>query len=374
MEKIKSILIAGIHSAVISQKQKNVDVVYDKILIKPFLKSGETFFQFCFTEQKKVTHKNVDLDEASNLIHSLLLNEFFQCMIYGSENDFHITSFSKKIKFKSSKPTKKVNIKGHDRDKNYILSPTEPFLTELDICTKDGKVKKEKYHKYRQINKYLEFIDSMKDKFPKNRIIRVVDFGCGKAYLSFALYYYLTVKLNLDAMIIGLDLKKDVVKHCQTIADKLNFKGLHFEYGDIGKYKSDDGFDMVISLHACDTATDEALYQAVKWKSKVILAVPCCQHELNPQLSSETNKALLGFGLMRERLATLLTDTSRALLLETVGYKCEIAEFIETEHTPKNVLIKAVYTGEKSKKSLEEYKKLKEHWNFTQRLDTLLNC
>ena len=375
MERIFEILNKSIHSAVISQKQKGVNTVYNKIEIKQFEKNGEDFYQFCFVEDKKVTHKNLQKEKAVKLILEKLENEFFQCAIFGLENDYHITSFSKKIKIKTMLASKKVLSLSHDKKKNYIINEDEgaDFLIELGVCTKEGKLKKDKYPKFRQINKYLEFIDSLKDKFPKNRAIKIVDFGCGKAYLSFALYYYLTIKLGLKAEVLGLDLKKDVVEHCEKLARKLDYKGLSFSTGDIGKYQSETAFDMVISLHACDTATDEALYKGVLWKSKIILAVPCCQHELNPQLKSETNVGLLRFGLMRERIATIITDTARSLLLESVGYKCEMAEFIDMEHTPKNILIKAVYTGKKSEKSAEQNKKLKEEWNFTQRLDDLIN-
>ncbi|MFI3206511.1 MAG: SAM-dependent methyltransferase [Clostridia bacterium] len=375
MEKIYDILKDGIHSAVISQKQKNVDVLYNKIEIKSFLKAEQTMFQFCFVHDKKVIHQNVDIDEAVEIIAEKMTNEFFQCIIFAKENDVHITSFGKKFKLKKTAPTKKLENISHDKKKNYIIHEDEAadFLIELGVCTKEGKLKKDKYPKFRQINKYLEFIDALKGSFPKNRTIKIVDFGCGKAYLSFALYYYLTKKLGLSAEVLGLDLKKDVVEHCQKLSDTLGYTGLNFKTGDIGEYQSEEGFDMVISLHACDTATDEALYKGFLWKSKIILAVPCCQHELNPQLKSETNSSILRFGLMRERIATIITDTSRVLLLESVGYKCEMAEFIDMEHTPKNVLLKATYTGKKSEKSLNEFKKLKEEWKFEQRLDTLLN-
>lgn len=374
MEKIREILENGINSAVISQKKKGIDVIYNKVQIKPYLSGDEILFQFSFLENKKVSHKNCSIEETAILIEKIMREEFLQCIIFGAKNDVHITSFSNKIKFKSSKATKNIEITSHDKKKNYIINLEDKadFLLELGVITKDGKIKNEMYNKFRQINKYLEFIDGMRLNFPKNRTIRVVDFGCGKAYLSFALYYFLTVKLGLDVEIIGLDLKEDVVKHCQQIAENLGYEKLNFQIGDIGKFTSETGFDMVISLHACDTATDMAINKGVKWKSKAILAVPCCQHELNPQLKNEKNHGVLRYGLMRERLATLITDTSRALLLESVGYSCEVAEFIETEHTPKNVLLKAVYTGEKSKKSLEQYNNLKVEWNFTHTLEELL--
>lgn len=375
MEKIRNILEEGFHSVIISQVQKTANIPYNKIEVKAFEKDEKMLYQFAFYTQKQVKHQNVSLDEAVDLIVEKLANEFFQCVIFGKNCDMHITSFAGKFKFKTAKSSKKVQNTSHDRKKNYIITEDEgaDFLIELGVCTKEGKLKRDKYPKFRQINKYLEFVDSMKEKFPKNKAVRIVDFGCGKAYLTFALYYYITVKLGLKAVIVGLDLKEDVVNHCQKLSEKLGYTGLHFETGDIGKYQSDEGFDMVISLHACNTATDEALFKAVMWHSKIIFAVPCCQHELNPQLNSENNQGMLRYGLMRERVATLLTDTSRALLLETVGYKCEVAEFIEMEHTPKNILLKAVYTGKKSQKSMAEYQNLKSEWQFEHHFEKLLN-
>ncbi len=374
MQRIYDILSGGIHSCVLSQKQKTAKCDYNKVQVKPFLKNDEIFYQFSFFTEKKVAHKNLDTQEASDMIEKELKENFFQCVIFGAENDVHLTSFGKKVKFKNSPPTKKIQNLSHDKRKNYIIAEDEKadFLIELGVFSKEGKLKKDKYPKFRQINKYLEFIDALKDKFPKDKPVRVVDFGCGKAYLSFALYYYLTKKLGLQADILGLDLKEDVVNNCMELSNKLGYQGLKFQTGDIGKFESDFGFDMVISLHACDTATDEAIYKGVLWKSKLILAVPCCQHELNSQLKNEKNHGVLRYGLMRERLATILTDTARALLLESVGYKCEVEEFIETVHTPKNVLIKAKYTGDKSKKSMEQYRLLKKEWNFEHKLEKLL--
>ncbi|MFI3325194.1 MAG: SAM-dependent methyltransferase [Clostridia bacterium] len=371
-EKIVEILAKPIYFAVISQKKKTSQTEFSKIEIKSFEKNSEILYQFSSQKLKQVFHKNLNKENAIDYIVSLLENDFQQCVIFSSESDYHITSFNGKFKIKTSKATKSPKTLSHDRTKNYIIPADADFLFELGISTKNGEIKKEKYAKYRQINRYLEFVDNIKESFPKNKTIRVVDFGCGKAYLSFALYYYLKVKLNLDVKIIGLDLKKDVVEYCDKLARKLSYDGLNFYTGDIGQYNSDDGFDMVISLHACDTATDEAIYKGILWKSKIIFAVPCCQHELNPQLKNEDNNALLRYGLMRERLATLITDTYRTLLLETRGYKCDMAEFIETEHTPKNVLIRAVYTGDKSKKAKKELETMKSSWNFTQHLENIL--
>ncbi len=373
--KISEILEEKFNSIVISQKRKNSEITYNKVVVKPFSKKGETVYQLSCYEDKKVYHKNLNHENMCSYVIELITIDFAQCVVFSADADYHILSKKDKLAIKTSAATKKVGNMEHNRKKNYLIAEDEnaDFLVELGIVGKNGRVKNDMYAKFRQINRYLEFISDIVSVFDKDKTIRIVDFGCGKAYLSFALYYYLKKKSDLNVEIIGLDLKKDVVNFCENLARKLGYDGLTFKYGDIGQYNSDDPFDMVISLHACDTATDEAIYKGILWKSKVILAVPCCQHELNPQLKNAENNGILRYGLMRERFATIVTDTYRALLLETVGYKTEIAEFIETEHTPKNVLIKAVHTGKVSKKSTIELENLKKQWCFEQHLEKLLN-
>lgn len=232
----------------------------------------------------------------------------------------------------------------HNRTKKYILADGEPvdFLVGLGVQAPDGRVAKAKYDKFRQINRYLEFIEDVLEELPADRTIRIIDFGCGKSYLTFAMYYYLHVLEKRDIQITGLDLKTDVIDHCNELADRLHYDKLHFERGDISTYDGADEVDMVVTLHACDVATDFALAKAVKWGASVIMAVPCCQHELNRQIKCTELQPVLKYGLIKERMAALITDALRAELLEQQGYAAQLLEFIDMEHTPKNLLIRAV--------------------------------
>lgn len=232
----------------------------------------------------------------------------------------------------------------HNRTKRYILQEGAPvdFLIGLGVQTPDGHIAKARYDKFRQINRYLEFIEDVLEELPADRTVRIIDFGCGKSYLTFAMYYYLHQLQGRDIQVTGLDLKTDVIRHCNELAEKLHYEKLHFEQGDIKSYEGADAVDMVVSLHACDTATDYALEKAVKWGVGVIMAVPCCQHELNGQLHCDTLAPILKYGLIRERMSALITDALRADFLELQGYDTQILEFIDMEHTPKNLLIRAV--------------------------------
>ncbi|MCM1183749.1 MAG: SAM-dependent methyltransferase [Roseburia sp.] len=234
----------------------------------------------------------------------------------------------------------------HNRTKQYILPQDEPipFLVELGVQTAEGRIVRARYDKFRQINRYLEFVRDILPCLPQREgePLTVIDFGCGKSYLTFALYYYLKVMNGYDIRVIGLDLKRDVIENCQALADKFGYTGLKFLVGDIGSYEGVEQADMVVTLHACDTATDYALAKAVQWNASVILSVPCCQHELNRQIACGELEPLLKYGIVRERMAALITDALRANLLEEQGYETQLLEFIDMEHTPKNILIRAV--------------------------------
>ncbi|MDE7031125.1 MAG: SAM-dependent methyltransferase [Lachnospiraceae bacterium] len=271
----------------------------------------------------------------------------------------------------------------HDRQKQYILPQNEPvdFLVHLGVQTPDGRIVKAKYDKFRQINRYLEFVRDILPHLPRDagRPLRIIDFGCGKSYLTFALYYYLKVLNNYDICVTGLDLKADVIAECQALARQFGYDGLTFQVGDIGSYEDCFGaaqVDMVVTLHACDTATDHALAKAVRWNARVILSVPCCQHELNRQISCEALAPVLRYGLIKERMAALITDAVRAELLERCGYDTQILEFIDMEHTPKNILIRAVrrghmkyHAGTRAQKELEQ---LEEFLHINPTLEQLL--
>ena len=263
----------------------------------------------------------------------------------------------------------------HNKIKNYCLPEGEPvpFLVELGVMNASGKVLAAKYDKFRQINRYLEFVEDIVPSLPQNREISIIDFGCGKSYLTFALYYYLHEKLRLPVSITGLDLKKDVIEHCNALAEQFGYDRLRFLHGDIADYSGTDSVDMVVTLHACDTATDYALEKAVKWGASVIFCVPCCQHELNRQIKCDELAPVLKYGLLKERIAALVTDGLRAEMLEEAGYRTQILEFIDMEHTPKNILIRAVRQPLKIRKKTG-FRKTAEFLNVEPTLDKLLNA
>lgn len=250
---------------------------------------------------------------------------------------------------------------GYNREKQYCIpeGTIVPPLIDMGIFSKDGKVVQSKYDKYRQINRFLEVVDDVLHVLPKDEI-HVVDFGCGKSYLTFLLYYYLVEVKQMNVAITGLDLKETVIEECRRTAEKYHYENLHFQHGDIHSYQTDQPIDMVISLHACDTATDYALYHAINRQAKVILSVPCCQHECNQQLQSERLAIFSRYGIIKERTAALMTDAIRGNLLEYCGYKTQLLEFIDMEHSPKNILIRAIKTqvpqrrAEQARKEVEE--------------------
>ena len=253
----------------------------------------------------------------------------------------------------------KAGVLAHNKAKQYILQEGKPvdFLVGLGVQSPDGKVTKAKYDKFRQINRYLEFIEDVLTELPADRTIRIIDFGCGKSYLTFAMYYYLHVLNGRDIQVTGLDLKADVIDHCNELAAKCGYDKLNFEKGDISTYAGADQVDMVVTLHACDTATDYALEKAIKWGAKVIMAVPCCQHEVNRQIHCDALNPVLQYGLIKERMSALITDAVRAELLAGQGYDTQILEFIDMEHTPKNLLIRAVKRkGMRPKKNADQRK------------------
>ena len=342
---------------------------FKKVSIRPLLIKGSLKYQFTYFDGKQTQDENLSVSETKATLLNLLKNEFKQGLISTIEAEYHIL-VSKKGKVTLLKKASTALIKKdlplleHNRKKKHLLSEGTPipFLIELGIMTPQGKVIANKYDKFRQINRFVEMIDDILPNLDQSKTINIIDFGCGKSYLTFALYHYLTVTKELSINVIGLDLKSDVIDFCNALANKLNYTSLKFYVGDIEHYKASNPVDLVVSLHACDTATDAALEKAIKWKAKVILAVPCCQHELYDQMQNTQLSPMLKFGIIRERFAALATDALRAQILEVLGYKTQILEFIDMEHTPKNILIRAIRQEGKidTKKNLQDFKQLKE--------------
>ena len=346
-------------NATISQpRQKSNEL--KRIKLKPIELKGVYHIQIEYQYERILKHENVLLEKFSDFL-DILLPQFRQIHAQLKNQNIHIQISKKnKILWKSEKlnETKEINL-SHNRKKQYLLddSTPYPFLIRLGVQTEEGKVKKQKYDKFRQINRFVEFIHDSLEHLPKDRQIRILDFGSGKSYLTFALYHYLKIEKGLDIRVTGLDLKKEVIEECSQIAQDLNYDQLEFLVGDINDYNDENSVDMVVTLHACDVATDMALARAVKWGAKVILSVPCCQHELNRQLESPALEIMTQHGLIKERFASLATDSIRAELLTLVGYDTQLLEFIDIEHTPKNILIRAYYNGKKpSIEQLERYK------------------
>ena len=323
----------------------------EKVRVRPVLIKDKLLFQEELYRGTQVFHANLGPEEMADRLAGYMGKLFRQAQVYS--NTYEATALvSKKGKVTirrnqkthASNSDRPVSSLAHNRSKQYILKEGQPvdFLIGLGVQTPDGRITKARYGKFRQINRYLEFIEDILDKLPSDRTIRIIDFGCGKSYLTFAMYYYLHALQGRDIQVTGLDLKPDVITHCNALSEKLGYDRLHFEQGDISSYQGADRVDMVVTLHACDKATDYALEKAVKWGAEVILAVPCCQHELNGQICCDTLQPILKYGVIRERMAALITDALRANLLEQQGYDTQILEFIDMEHTPKNLMIRAV--------------------------------
>ena len=325
-----------------------------KIIIRPVQLKNEIYYQKSAYEEKKVFHDNLTAEECCQQIETLL-EEFKQVELL-TETERLTALISKKgkatVKIKKTGCECKERDLSHNRKKEYLIPEGTPipYLVDLGVMTKEGKIVHSRYDKYRQINRFLEFIEDILINLPKDRPVRILDFGCGKSYLTFAMYEYLHERKGYQVEMIGLDLKEDVMEHCNELAVKYGYENLKFYTGDIADYEDENPIDMVVTLHACDTATDYALEKAVRWNAKVILSVPCCQHELNGKIACEQLAPIMDYGLLKERFAALLTDGLRAKLLEEQGYQVQILEFIDMEHTPKNILIRGVYTGKKSGK------------------------
>lgn len=353
-----------------------------KVKIRPVLLKNELVFQASEHRGAQVFHINHKKEELIDKLPEYFEGLFKQVQIRTVNNNISILISKKgKVTIKKKLLTgkqiqPKQQVLTHNRKKRYLLPEDckAPFLVDLGIMTPEGKIVNSRYDKFKQINRYLEFIEDILPNLPKDKEIRIIDFGCGKSYLTFATYYYLNEVKGYSVNIIGLDLKEDVIRRCNELRTSYGYDKLTFMRGDIANYSQEDPVDMVITLHACDTATDHAIAKAVSWGAKVILTVPCCQHELNRQMESEVLEPILKYGLIKERMAALVTDGMRARLLEEYGYKVQVMEFIDIEHTPKNILIRAVKEKDAipTKVSMESYEKLKEFLSVDPTLYQLL--
>lgn len=375
MEKLRKVLEESINEELYLMVMSNAKdkTIATKVKLRPVMQRGILYYQASSFVGTKVLHKNYEKKELVAFLIESMSGNFRQLEIETIPYNVMVLVSKKgkvtiKKRFHTSTEDKKVNL-SHNRVKKYILEEGKAidFLIDLGVQTKDGKTVHARYDKFKQINRFLEFIEDVLPTLQKKDKITILDFGCGKSYLTFAMYYYLKVLQNLNIRIVGLDLKEDVIHTCNTLRDKYGYHELNFLKGDIGDYNGVDKVDMVVTLHACDTATDYALQKAIKWNASVILSVPCCQHEVNKQIFCEELQLLLKYGLIKERMSALITDAYRANILEECGYDTQILEFIDMEHTPKNILIRAVKKENASMKKQEDIKKLESflHMNPT---------
>lgn len=337
-------------------------IEYKKIEILPSTVKGKQCYQLSAYTKTQVFQNNIKDDMLLETVAGYFPEQFEQIHIFVDAQDvsLRMTKKGKLLKNVNKKITisKDKQQQSHNRKKNYLLEEGQiiPPLIDMGVFTKDGKVVNSMYDKYKQINRFIELVDDvLKDE--KKETLHIIDFGCGKSYLTFILYYYLVELKKKNVEIIGLDLKADVIKKCNEAAAEYGYKGIRFELGDINGYKTSTPIDMVVSLHACDTATDYALYNAVTWNAKYIMSVPCCQHEVNKQIESDLFAPVMQHGILKDRMSAIVTDAIRGNMLEYRGYKTQIIEFVDMAHSPKNLLIRAVKTNvsrDKRDKALRE--------------------
>lgn len=360
---------------VFSNKRKK-SLEYSKVTIKPLILKGRYMYQAEFAYDKKVIHDNIPASEIAMFCNAMIRSNFKQVNIFTTESEIQVlASKADDPKIIEKKTARDKADLSHNKKKNYCIPEGEPcdFLIHLGVMTKDGQVIHKHYSKFRQINRFLEIVEDCLDELPKDRKLRIIDFGCGKSYLTFALYYYLHELNGYNVSITGLDLKKDVIKFCNKVAEELNYEDLTFLMGDIADYTNDHA-DMVVTLHACDTATDYALINAVSWNTRVILSVPCCQHEMFKQIDNDILNPMLKHGIIKDKFTELLTDGLRGLKLEEMGYKVDMIEFTTLEHTSKNIMIRAVKGipyRKLQQKAHDEYEALKEAYNVTPAIDQM---
>lgn len=380
IEFLKQNVNDGFVRAIISNPREKGGVL--KIKVRPLEKNGEVYFQAESFTKTQAFHENMTREQAVERLAEYM-GKFRQMQLDTTTEECTVL-VSKKgkatIKRKKLKCVVKEVDRSHNRKKRYILEEGifVPFLYDLGVITNDGKIVRTKMDKFRQINRFLEFIEDILPQLDQGRELTVLDFGCGKSYLTFAMYYYLHELRGYDIRVIGLDLKETVIDHCNKLAEKYGYEKLTFLVGDIADYEGVNEVDLVVTLHACNTATDYALAKAIGWNAKVILSVPCCQHEINTQWDQSgygkqgVLAPIMEYGLLRERFAALVTDGLRAQYLEQAGYEAQILEFIDMEHTPKNILIRAVKKNKRNKNTSYNIKKCEEFLEIHPTLGVLL--
>ena len=368
MDRIKKLLTdnlsEGLKSITVS-RPRDKDNPVKKMRVRPILLKGELYFQLTSYRGTQVMHENLKKEMLADVLLGALHEDYAQldmetenmtaAALVNRKGNVNLKIKNKDIKNKAAGNPPRLM---HNRSKNYILREGGPvgYLVDLGVMTADGKIIHSRYDKFRQINRFLEYIEDVVANLPQEREIRIIDFGCGKSYLTFAIYHYLSIIRGLDVRITGLDLKEEVIGNCNALSRKYGYDKLEFICGDISCYEPDDrdhSVDMVVTLHACDTATDYALYNAVRWKAGVILSVPCCQHEVNGQISSDLLKPVMKYGIIKERMSALITDGLRAELMAACGYDVQMLEFIDMEHTPKNIMIRAVSRSGKTRDRID---------------------
>lgn len=368
-DKLIDMVISG-------QKNKSEDKAV-KVRIRPVILKNEIEYQVSEFVGRKVLHSNHGAADVKKKIIDYMTEDFKQAQI--NMTDAAATILSSKSKTLTCKYKKAGQLKvqrdlSHNRTKKYTIQEGKPvaFMIDLGVMGQDGKIIRTRYDKFRQINRFLEYIEDILPKLDKERELTIIDFGCGKSYLTFAMYYYLKELKGYNIRIIGLDLKADVIEHCNELRTRYGYDKLDFYVGDIATYKDVDKVDMVVTLHACDTATDYALAKAVKWGAEVILSVPCCQHEANRTIKSDILSPVMDYGILKERMAAIVTDAARAKLLTANGYDTQILEFIDMEHTPKNLLIRAVKSSKEDISAREKTKDMLEALNLELTIDKLI--
>ena len=368
-DKLIDMVISG-------QKNKSEDKAV-KVRIRPVILKNEIEYQVSEFVGRKVLHSNHSAADVKKKIIDYMTEDFKQAQI--NMTDAAATILSSKSKTLTCKYKKAGQLKvqrdlSHNRTKKYIIQEGKPvaFMIDLGVMGQDGKIIRTRYDKFRQINRFLEFIEDILPKLDKERELTIIDFGCGKSYLTFAMYYYLKELKGYNIRIIGLDLKADVIEHCNELRTRYSYDKLDFYVGDIATYKDVDKVDMVVTLHACDTATHYALAKAVKVGAEVILSVPCCQHEANRTIKSDILSPVMDYGILKERMAAIVTDAARAKLLTANGYDTQILEFIDMEHTPKNLLIRAVKSSKEDISAREKTKDMLEALNLELTIDKLI--